>query len=229
MLYHPNLIASLPLQNDSAVDESGMGNNGVVQGTASYVSMGSFGRGVDMPGTFGNNFYIPDSASTSIGGAQSFSATIILDALGSGATIASKVVFSGAPPRLSGILNDWLFYVNSSNVLCLKIYDSAGVAYIGRSGGTISTGTYYTVEWSYDNSGTNGGIKLFINGGRSDTADLSSGTFVGRSSNSAGNTYIGFGDGGSMDGRATRPTLWNKCLADTDMARLAIGLHPISS
>jgi hypothetical protein len=76
---------------------------------------------------------------------------------------------------------EYLFWVNASDLLEVRLYDDSASAYIGRSYSTAMTtyqNSWVHVEFNYDGSGASTGINLKVNGVVVDTTDSNTGVFV---------------------------------------------------
>jgi len=128
--------------------------------------------------------------------------------------------------------NEYVFATNASNKLILYLQDKANAANRGRIANGIDLSTYHNT-WvhcvcTYDGRGGTGavdGIKLYIDGVRSDDTDVSTGTYVAMN-NTATNLEIGRINGNSYaDGKMCDARLYNSVLSQADIDDLGAGTN----
>lgn len=113
----------------------------------------------------------------------------------------------------------WEFALNPSDQVVVNIYTS-GVIYIGRTTAALTSlqNQWVHLAMTYSGSETNSGVKIYVNGGRADTADSSAGSYTGMPSSTTTVTL------GALEatlrwfgGYMGRVCIWNKELSDAEV------------
>lgn len=123
---------------------------------------------------------------------------------------------------------EWVFSSDSTGRLMLFLSDNSTGAYINRRYSDTTTFASYVGQWihvvgTYDGSGTDSGIKLYINGSRVDDFSLSSGSYTAME-NTNQSCEIGsitmFSGRDYTQGHIADCRLYNSELSSTDIAAL---------
>jgi len=110
---------------------------------------------------------------------EPFSVFALLDA-DDATPAADATIISKWNEDTDGELREWRFLLTTSNGYPrLELYDESANAFIGREDQSALTADTFTFLCAtYDGSGANTGIKIYVNGTQRDDADSSSGTYV---------------------------------------------------
>lgn len=148
---------------------------------AKMVTLGS-GKSLTFDGT-ATEADIPDSNDFSLGdGAVDsagtwFSLVKMTDATDS--TVLAKY-------DVTGTLREWRLYFDANDYPTLELYDESADTWIGREDATAFTeGAWAWVIATYDGTGSNAGIRIYVNKARLDDTDASSGAYVAMENSTA--------------------------------------------
>ena len=212
---------------DIAKDLSGNGNDGTQSGGVTWAStaigtVASF-DGVDAYFDIGDNYDYGDGTSDS---PFSISGWMYLDALP--AASASAALFSKLGENVGDTSGSaFSLSVNDSGVFSLRLYDDSGGNQINAvsASSAVGTGLWYHFASTYDGSGLNTGIEIYINGANSVSSRGSSGTYVAMEDESSSakigcsflnnSTYKQF-----VDGNIQNVRIYSRALSATEILEL---------
>ena len=225
------LVGFWPLTDGSgttAVDISSGGNDGTASGgvtwDATTIGTAAGFDGVNGYIDLGDNYDFGDGTTDS---AFSVSGWMYLDALPAAGVSAS--LFSKTSQNV-GDTNGSAYnvQVSSSGVFALRLYDDSGSNQINAvsAASAISTGTWYHLAVTYDSSGSNTGIEVYVDGVNAvDSRGTGSGTYVAMEDETTtakigcaflnNATYEGF-----VDGNIQNVRVYNRALSSTEVATL---------
>lgn len=120
----------------------------------------------------------------------------------------------------------WEFTISEFNAGKIDIIfvDAGGLNYFGRRGSTnVNDGTWKHVVMTYDGSGANTGINLYVNGVLETMTNISAGSFAATLIN--GNFRIGCrmltgANNQFFDGKMSMPMVWKRALTPTEVWQL---------
>lgn len=210
-------------------DQSGKGNDGTMYNmTADDVVYKSPRETVDLKNNVEGSFYfdnandyieIPDSNSLSFGNGTSDSPFSI--SLYFKKTIAgTDGLFEKGRYALNG---EYELSINPSNFVLFVVTDDSTDGYLGRTTSTIASniGEWVHIVATYDGSGLNSGLVIYVNGVRRDTTNFSGGTYVAME-NGAGNARIGLKEntGYYAGGNMSNVSIIGKALSPCEVQEL---------
>jgi hypothetical protein len=195
--------------NGNALDSSGSGNNGTVNGTVSYTNNGPFGgSALTLDGTSRSNFVSVPIDSTDAGQpTETFGAWFYVPA---GASMTTN---EGLISNDDGDFDRTIDLDVRNGGFQYSAFNGAGVV----AGGQVTTGQWVFVAVSYDNSGGNNGTYVFQLG----TSQFSGSTsFDGNSV--AGQTDIGINPNfdNEFDGEVADAFFYNTALTATQLSNI---------
>ena len=120
---------------------------------------------------------VPDAARYSFGDGvadQAFSLVV----LASFDTVADRDLLTKYDLTTGNTKREWRFRTGGSGNIVFQLHNESAGANAGRQGAIVPTATWTLSAATYDGSGAVGGIRIFKNGARDDTADNSGGTFT---------------------------------------------------
>lgn len=124
---------------------------------------------------------------------------------------------------------EYLFYINGSDQLEVRLYDDSASAYIGRSYSsalTSSENLWRHVQFTYTGGGSAANITLYLDGARVDDTDVNSGSYTAMED--LGNALnVGFDDTNYADGRIDQLVIWGDDLSIQELREL-ITLRDVS-
>jgi len=214
----------------STEDLSGNNNSGVLVGSPSLTTDkdGRKDRAYTLDGST-QGMYVSDTADLEFGNGSSDSAFSVacwikFDDV-SGCNVVSKA-------NSAGTLREYLFGFRGTDILKIELYNNGGnTVWIGKN--TSSTLTAKEGEWclygfTYDGSGNESGLKVYINGEEESVTSNSSGSYTAMTGTSAnveiGNNTGGFSNG--IDGDLGRTSVFNKELSAEEFKQLYNEIKP---
>jgi len=122
----------------------------------------------------------------------------------------------------AGSAREWLFSTSSGRQLLLNLYSQNDSAIkIGRLTGVLTSyvGSWIHICGTYDGSSSSSGIKIYVNGVRSDTSDNNAGSYVAMQSNT-GPFRIGSGFSYYANGNIDETSVFNYELSASDVTAI---------
>ena len=122
----------------------------------------------------------------------------------------------------AGSAREWLFSTSSGRQLLLNLYSQNDSAIkIGRLTGVLTSyvGSWIHICGTYDGSSSSSGIKIYVNGVRSDTSDNNAGSYVAMQSNT-GPFIIGGGFSYYANGNIDEASVFNYELSASDVTSI---------
>lgn len=228
MLSSPtSLIGNWPLNGDRN-DYSGNGRNAEQVGTSTTLTDGLFGKAYSYHAWTTGTQVLDNDAFTfgdGSGNDQPFSISLFANVSGGG-----QILQKGNWGRNIAEYYIEFSFASGVNRLRFILYTEDGTARIGRSTSAYSdiftTNTWYHVCVTYDGSMASSGIRIYLNGDRKDSVDFNSGDYATTGmSNTAENLFMPISYVGAS-GIVDMVSIYKGVLSESDIKRLAIGLHP---
>lgn len=135
--------------------------------------------------------------------------------------ITSVALMYKTSPTTTSSDVEYAFYVGSTSLLTIRLYDHSTTNYIGKSlDAALSANTWYHVAFTYDGSGSNTGLKLYLNGYMPAQTGGNGGGYIAME-NGTGTFRIGNGFNASyLDGRSQMCTMWGRELSASEVLQL---------
>jgi len=210
-----------PDTTDKIYDRSGQGNNGYFLGgaTSSAKTIGHLGQALTFDGVSDDINIADNNAFSFTDGADndrpnSFSAWVYINDVTASGFLASK----------ANVISDEWTISSGGGMLFSTIVSSDQVAFLGRSA-PLNVSSHQSkwihVVTTYDGSETSAGIKIYINGVQSDTADDNGGVYAGMP-NTISPLHLGSFSGNSafFNGKLDDVRIYNRALTANEVKQL---------
>lgn len=148
---------------------------------------------------------VPDNADFSFGDGANDSPFSVVALVDTDVTNAKGVILSKWSLASAAELREWQCYMDANGDPTLELYDESANAAIGRRDDTpLVADTFTLLGFTYDGSGANTGVSVFLNAVLADDNDVSTGTYVAME-NTATVLQVGY----DLDTTPADANLWN--------------------
>lgn len=216
----PNVIRYLKFNNN--VDDATL-NSLPIATSITYNATGKVNQSAIFAGA-SNYVVLPNASDLNFGDGATDSPFSVGMWVNFDTVASSQRLFTKRDGGFLGTVDEYRVLWSSTNKLVFTLYDASSGGTIARSGSTTPTiSTWYYLTFTYDGSGTEAGLKIYVNGVEETYTSQSSGTYtameVGTSAPAIGTSNYNLGNG-SFDGQMDEFTIWDKELSGAEITGL---------